>query len=420
MKNRLLVLLVSLTLAIGLVVVGCTTPATTPATTPTTTPATTPATTPEPEEELPPIKIGALLPFKYPQDAEPMERGITAKLIEIGWEVAGRGIQLIAEDDAGDPVTAVEKCRKLVQVDKVDVILGALWGNVSPAVSNYLTPFRTPMIMYGEGARKILGYGGNNVLHWRGTMQQFGYLVGLYAYDELGLRTSVSMYSDYESGNNFAEGWEIGFTKERDGAILQELKVPFGTLDFAPYFAAMPDVDCVGFFFVPPEDGIFLKQYREWEMEPTLVSWNCWGVGPVLLASVGDAALDVVTPLSYSPFLDTPVNTAFVSFYEDRYGQLPQYDDVSGYVAAMLFIEGVKATDGDTSPDVLNPALHALKIETPAGWVSFTSDGLGIADTHIAKVVKTSDLGVTDVCDYQYEVLTTFSQMEQDCPEEYR
>jgi len=230
----------------------------------------------------------------------------------------------------------------------------------------------------------------------------------------------ISIYSDYESGNNFAEGMEIGFTKERDGTLVQEVRVPFGTKDFAPYFAAMPDADSVGFFFVPPEDAIFLKQYREWKMEPTLVSWNCWGVGPVLLESVGDVALDIVTPLSYSPFVDTPMNKEFVSFYQERYGQLPQYDDVSGYVAAMLFLEAVKATGGDTSPDVLLPALHNLNIETPAGWVSFTPEGLGIADTHIAKVVRTEDLGITDARHYQYEVLETYSQVEQDCPAQYR
>jgi branched-chain amino acid transport system substrate-binding protein len=92
------------------------------------------------QQKAEPIRIGALLPLtgallkEGPLDKEGMEMAFE----DAGWEVAGRKIELIIEDDATDPTTALDKARKLVERDKVVAIIGPHHSGVANAVQPYM------------------------------------------------------------------------------------------------------------------------------------------------------------------------------------------------------------------------------------------------------------------------------------------
>ena len=133
-------------------------------TTPTPTPIPTPTPTPA---ELPPIKIGALIAFTGPDPNVPAtDKGIKLKLDEVGWEVAGRKIELVTEDDAFDATLAVDKAKKLVEMDKVQVIIGPVFQPCAVAVASYLASSRIPELTFVEAPlAAYLGFGGNNVFN---------------------------------------------------------------------------------------------------------------------------------------------------------------------------------------------------------------------------------------------------------------
>jgi ABC-type branched-subunit amino acid transport system substrate-binding protein len=93
------------------------------------------------EALAPPIKIGCLLPFTgaLMTQGPHVRDGIQLALEHYGNEVAGRKIELIIEDDGTDPTTALDKARKLVERDKVAIIIGPQAGHVVQAVQPYLT-----------------------------------------------------------------------------------------------------------------------------------------------------------------------------------------------------------------------------------------------------------------------------------------
>jgi len=72
-----------------------------------------------------PLKIGAILDFTGPAAmlGPLFKDGIVMALEENKNQVAGRPIELIAEDTAGDPAVSLEKARKLVERDKVNIII---------------------------------------------------------------------------------------------------------------------------------------------------------------------------------------------------------------------------------------------------------------------------------------------------------
>ena len=73
-----------------------------------------------------PIRIGLLVPLT----GGLAEFGIAAKpavefrLEEAGWKVAGRSIKLIVADTAAQPAMALDQGKKLVEHDKVHVVIG--------------------------------------------------------------------------------------------------------------------------------------------------------------------------------------------------------------------------------------------------------------------------------------------------------
>src|SRR5215510_13610548 len=75
-----------------------------------------------------PIKIGMLAPLTGPfaQIGKDMVGGTELYLDEIGRQIAGRKVELIVEDDEGNPATALNKARKLVEADKVHLLTGGL------------------------------------------------------------------------------------------------------------------------------------------------------------------------------------------------------------------------------------------------------------------------------------------------------
>src|SRR5205823_5609911 len=83
-----------------------------------------------------PIRIGMLAPLTGPfaQVGKDMLNGAEQYLDEIGRVAAGRPLELIVEDSEGNPSTALNKARKLVEQDKVHVLTGGLLANVGYAL----------------------------------------------------------------------------------------------------------------------------------------------------------------------------------------------------------------------------------------------------------------------------------------------
>src|SRR5262249_51397857 len=85
------------------------------------------------------IKIGALAtlegPFAVPgQDSM---RGVELALSEVNYTIAGKKVNLIKGSSNANPDVAVNAARKMVEQDKVDILIGPLSGSEGLAVKDY-------------------------------------------------------------------------------------------------------------------------------------------------------------------------------------------------------------------------------------------------------------------------------------------
>ncbi|WHZ10954.1 MAG: ABC transporter, substrate-binding protein (cluster 4, leucine/isoleucine/valine/benzoate) [Burkholderiaceae bacterium] len=93
------------------------------------------------------LKVGFITSLSGPVSSLgiPYEKGIKAALAYKP-EVAGHKIQMIELDDASDPSTAARDARKLINEDKVDVIIGTAGSPGALAIAAVARETKTPLI----------------------------------------------------------------------------------------------------------------------------------------------------------------------------------------------------------------------------------------------------------------------------------
>lgn len=93
------------------------------------------------------LKVGFITSLSGPVSSLgiPYEKGMKAALAYKS-EVGGRKIQVVQLDDASDPSTAARNARKMIDEDKVDVIIGTAGSPGALAIAGVARETKTPLI----------------------------------------------------------------------------------------------------------------------------------------------------------------------------------------------------------------------------------------------------------------------------------
>src|SRR5215467_8376626 len=104
-----------------------------------------------------PLKIGVLNTFTGPSAStgDWNWSGLNVYLDEVKHTLGGRKVELLKEDDQFSPQTGLQKVRKFVESDKVDLIVGIQGSNVALATLNYIKQSRTFLLISGAGTDAI-------------------------------------------------------------------------------------------------------------------------------------------------------------------------------------------------------------------------------------------------------------------------
>jgi branched-chain amino acid transport system substrate-binding protein len=93
------------------------------------------------------LKVGFITSLSGPVSSLgiPYDKGIKAAAAYKS-EIAGRKVQLIPLDDGSDPATAARNARKLIEEDKVDVVIGTAGSPGALAIAAVARETKTPLI----------------------------------------------------------------------------------------------------------------------------------------------------------------------------------------------------------------------------------------------------------------------------------
>ncbi len=270
------------------------------------------APTPAAAQSSKPIKIGFLAPLTgaAAQIGRDMENGFAMYMEEAGHQMAGRKVEVIVEDTAGNPGTAITKFRKFVESDRVDMVVGETFAHIGYALAPKADEYKMPTIFPVIAADDLTQRKPSKWvvrLGWTGSQPSHPF--GEYAAKTLGYKKVAVFGTDYAFGYEVVGGFQRSF-EEAGGQIIQKLWAPLGTSDLAPYLSQLKrDADAAFIIVVSNSALRFPAQYRDAGLLGRLpVIGGAVIADESVLPTFGDEALGMVTPLMYSAALDTPAN----------------------------------------------------------------------------------------------------------------
>ena len=356
----------------------------------------------------PPIKVGLLLPYTgvIAINGQETSKGVEFYFAKSGKRAGGREVQLIKEDDEAKPDVGLTKTRKLVERDRVDVLVGPVHSGVALAIRDYVHGQSIPLIVPVAFTRDLTAPGKASPWLFRvvETTDQGNFAMGTWVFKKTPYRKIVIMASDFVAGRHSVEAFNAAF-RAAGGEIVKEIYAPLNTPDFAPYMAQVAGLtaDAIYAWFAGTDSIRFVKAYKEYGLagKLPLLAYNTL-TDDVLLPTLGDAALGIITVGHYSAALDTPESRTFVREYEARYNAWPTRYVELGYVSAQLIGAAVEALKGEVSDkaafrDAIRNA--ATKIQPPRGPIRFDRFQQVITDVYVMKVERQGNRLVNAIVD---------------------
>src|SRR5438552_3575636 len=101
------------------------------------------------------LRVGLMLPYTgtYAALGTAITQGFNIALEENGGKLGGRDVEFFTVDDESEPAKATDNANRLVQRDKVDVLIGTVHSGVVMAMVKIARDTGTPLLIPNAGGR---------------------------------------------------------------------------------------------------------------------------------------------------------------------------------------------------------------------------------------------------------------------------
>ena len=298
------------------------------------------------------IRIGHLTPitgFLGPLgEFAQMGVKLAAEEINAAGGVLGRKVELVIEDSV-NPQTASAKAERLIERDKVAMIIGEISSASALAIGQVANRTRTVFINTGANSDALRGASCNPFMfHIEAANSMMVTAVGTYLKNENMIKGKkwYSLTADYAFGHDLFKVAKK-FVTENGGQFIGEELVPTDATDFSPYLLkirqAQPDI--VASNLAGNQITNFIKQYAEYGLPFPITGF---GFDTAVAWGAGKGNFSGIWPLIWHHMVDTPSSKKFVDAFTKKYGKPPENQSWGDYnslkIVAQSFTE-MKSAD---------------------------------------------------------------------------
>ena len=337
------------------------------------------------------VRVGLMLPYTgtFAPLGVAIENGVRLAISEQGGKLGGRDIEWFKVDDESDPSKAVENANKLVQRDKVDVLIGTVHSGVAMGMVKVARDSGTLLIIPNAGVNAATGaLCAPNIFRTSFTSWQTSFPLGKIMV-ERGHKNVVTIAWKYAFGEESVSAFAEGLTKA-GGKVTKELWVPFPNVEFQALLTEIASLkpDAVYAFFAGAGALKFVKDYAAAGLKGKIPLFGSGFITDGVLEAQGEAADGLETTLHYGDGIDSPRNQAFRLAYVKAYKSQPDVYAVQGYDAGLLYAGGLAAVKGNTSnkPGLI-AAMEKVKIDSPRGPWTLSRAHNPVQNIYLRKVV---------------------------------
>ena len=325
------------------------------------------------------VKIGAVIPLSkaaYAQAGEEQRRGLLMALEEInqGGGVLGKKVELIIEDDTGEPSVGIAACEKLITRDKVAALIGGYSSTVTFAQLNAIQRYEPVFAWVGASSTKVENEFGSKPwffhyhpwdYHRQSTIRDF-----LLSIQPQPKKIAIA----YEDGiyGVTSRDYVVKYLKEKGFDIVFDERFKSGSADFTPMLTKIKSTNPEVFYWVAyaGDTTLLMKQAKELDFNPKLflsVAIN-FPQYKESLGATGDyvAGVDV-----WIPGLKLPESVAWLQKFNKLYpGRTPEYWAPLAYTNLMTVVDAIKRA-GTTDKAKVIEAMAKTDYNSPLGRMTF-------------------------------------------------
>jgi branched-chain amino acid transport system substrate-binding protein len=343
------------------------------------------------------IKIGAVLPLSkaaFAQAGEEERRGLLMALDEINQAggALGKKVELIIEDDTGEPSVGIAAAEKLLTRDKVVALIGGYSSTITFAQLNAiqrLEPFvawvgaSSTMVEHTFGPKRWFFHYHPWDYHRQSTVRDF--LLSISPRP----KTVALAYEDGIYGTT-SRDYAVKYLKEKGFEIVFDERFKSGSSDFTPMLTKIKMVNPDIFYWVAyaGDTTLIMKQAKEIDFNPKLflsVAIN-FPQYKESLGATGDyvAGVDV-----WIPGMKLPETVKWMEKFKKAYpDRTPEYWAPLAYTNLMTVVDAIRRA-GSTDKEKLITAMEKTDYDSPLGKITFKKSEEGGLHQAIDKLIIT-------------------------------
>jgi branched-chain amino acid transport system substrate-binding protein len=338
-----------------------------------------------------PLRVGFMLPYTgtYAALAKNIDGAFRQYVAEKGDKLGGRALEYVTVDDQAEPSKATDNMNKLVDRDKVDVVIGTVHSGVQMAMVKIARESGKLMIIPNAGADDATRAAcAANIFRTSFSNWQPSFPMGK-VMAEAGHKTAMTITWKYAAGEEDVRAFKEGFGAA-GGQVVGELYVPFPEVEFQSFLTQIAEKkpDGVFAFFAGGGAVKFVKDYAAAGLKKSIPLYGPGFLTDGTLKAQGDAAEGLKTTLHYADDLDNPADKKFrEGFAKHNGGAEADVYAVQGYDSAALLAIGLDAVKGDIKATAdLYKAMRAAKIDSPRGPMSFSASQNPVQNIYLREV----------------------------------
>jgi branched-chain amino acid transport system substrate-binding protein len=326
------------------------------------------------------IKIGNVAPLTGPDSylGKDNENGARLAVEEInrqGLTINGKAItlELLGEDDAGDPKLGTQVAQKLVD-SKVVAVVGHLNSGVTIPASKIYSEAGIVQISPSSTNPEYTKQGYKTAYRMVGTDAQQGPVLAKFAIETLKGKSIAIVDDATQYGKGLADEFEKKIISSGSKIVIHEATNNKAT-DFKAILtnikAKNPDIILFG--GMAATGGPFAKQAKELGIKAKIIGGD--GIcSPTLYELAGDAVENIVCSTVGVPKESLNNSANFLKNYQERFKTEVQIYAPMAYDAVMIIVDAMKRSNSTNAADILK-AIPTTNYAGLSGQITFDEKG---------------------------------------------
>lgn len=309
------------------------------------------------------LRIGFMAPMSGPLGitGQELRRGFDLALEHLGGRVGGQETIVSYANDQASPSVAVSELSRLIEKERVDVLVGVAASNVAMAIAQPSAKAGLTVLLAHAGPNELAGKGcQENIFGIGHQNEQYGDAIGRYM-KQVGAKSVYAMGLDFQAGWDMVEAVQHGL----GAAVAGKAYTAMAQVDFAPELARVREAKPDALFaFYPGSAAVaFMRQYAGSGIKPQVPLYSVGAlVDSLVIRAQGDAALGVVSANTWNASVRNAQNDRFTAeFKAKNNGREPTTFSAQAYDTLMYLDAALRQTQGAKDAGTLRAALRDNK-----------------------------------------------------------